>query len=132
MNPTRRRFIEVIPLAGAASWLVACSDKAPAPAPMVAPAPAPLADAAPASPAAPATTATLVDEKEPAAVALGYVAVASRADTTRFKNYAAGQACSNCALYGGKPGDATGPCPLFAGRLVAGPGWCSGYVKKTT
>jgi hypothetical protein len=65
-------------------------------------------------------------------VALGYVAVASRADTTRFKNHAAGQACSNCALYGGKPGDATGSCPLFAGRLVAGPGWCSGYVKKTT
>ena len=136
MNPTRRRFIEVIPLAGAASWLVACSDKAPAPAPMAAPAhpPAPVADAAPASPAAPApaATATLVDEKEPAAVALGYVTVASRADTTRYKTHAADQACSGCALYGGKPGDATGPCPLFAGRLVAGPGWCNGYVKKTT
>ena len=136
MNPTRRRFIEVIPVAGAASWLAACSDKAPPPAPAPAPtvAPAPVAEVASASPAAPApaATATLVDEKEPAAVALGYVAVASRADTTRFKNHAAGQACSNCALYGGKPGDATGPCPLFAGRLVAGPGWCSGYVKKTT
>ena len=136
MNPTRRRFIEVIPLAGAASWLAACSDKAPPPAPAPAPtvAPAPVAEVASASPAAPApaATATLVDEKEPAAVALGYVAVASRADTTRFKNHAAGQACSNCALYGGKPGDATGPCPLFAGRQVAAPGWCSGYVKKTT
>ena len=94
--------------------------------------PGPSACAAAAVGSSPAATAALVDEKEPAAVALGYVAVDSRADTTRYKNHAAGQACSNCALYGGKPGDATGSCPLFAGRLVAGPGWCSGYVKKTT
>jgi hypothetical protein len=73
-----------------------------------------------------------VDESDATALALGYVAVASRADTGRFKSYAPGQACSNCALFGGKAGDASGACPLFAGRLVAAPGWCSGYVKKTT
>ena len=61
---------------------------------------------------------------------LGYVAVASRADVSKFKNYAAGQACSNCALYAGKAGDAQGPCPLFAGKHVMAAGWCSAYVKK--
>lgn len=141
MSPSRRRFIEAIPLAGAAAWLAACSDQAPAPAPApaptpaAAPAPAAPADTAPASPATPpaaAATASLVEENDPTALALGYVAVASRADTSRFKSYAAGQACSNCALFGGKAGDASGACPLFAGRLVAAPGWCSGYVKKTT
>ena len=68
--------------------------------------------------------------QHPAAVGLGYVAVASRADVSKFKNYAAGQLCSNCALYAGKAGEAQGPCPLFAGKHVMAAGWCSAYVKK--
>ena len=47
-----------------------------------------------------------------------------------YKTYAAGQVCSNCALYQGKPTDAAGGCPLFAGKQVAGKGWCSAYAKK--
>jgi hypothetical protein len=72
----------------------------------------------------------VVDEKDPVAVSLGYVADASRADATKYKTYAAGQACANCALYAGKPGDATGPCPLYGGRQVAAKGWCGSYAKK--
>ena len=69
----------------------------------------------------------MVNEKDPQAAALAYAA-----DATKGKNpkYAAGQKCSNCALYQGKATDAAGGCPLFAGKKVAGPGWCSAYAKK--
>jgi len=72
----------------------------------------------------------LVDEKDPQAVALGYVADAKRVDTKKFPKFAAGQACSNCSLFQGKPTDKAGACALFPGKLVAGPGWCSAWVKK--
>jgi High potential iron-sulfur protein len=47
-----------------------------------------------------------LDEKDPQAVALGYVSDATKADSKRFPKYAAGQQCGNCALFQGKPGDA--------------------------
>ncbi len=72
----------------------------------------------------------MVDEKNPQAAALGYVADATKTDTKKFPKYAAGQLCSNCALYQGKPTDAAGGCPLFAGKQVAGKGWCSAWAKK--
>jgi hypothetical protein len=71
-----------------------------------------------------------VAETEPVAASLGYVADASRADTAKYKTYAAGQSCAACALYAGKAGDAAGPCPIFGGRQVAAKGWCSAYAKK--
>jgi hypothetical protein len=73
----------------------------------------------------------MVDPADPAAVALGYVAVAAQADKEKFKTYADGQACSNCTLFGGQAGDESGLCPLFAGKKVSAKGWCSAYVKKT-
>jgi hypothetical protein len=74
--------------------------------------------------------AAMVAESDPQAKALGYVAVAAKADKAKFPKYAAGQLCSNCALYQGKATDAAGGCPLFAGKQVAGPGWCSAWAKK--
>lgn len=74
--------------------------------------------------------ATMLDEKDPQAGALGYKADATKVDKTKFPKYAAGQLCSNCALYQGKPADAAAGCPLFAGKQVAGKGWCSAYAKK--
>ena len=71
-----------------------------------------------------------VDEKDPQAVALGYVSDAAKADKAKFKNYAAGQRCGNCQLFQGKPTDAAGGCPLFAGKQVSNSGWCSAYAKK--
>jgi hypothetical protein len=71
-----------------------------------------------------------VDEKDPQAVALGYVADATKADKKKYPKYAAGQACNNCALFQGKAADAAAACPLFAGKTVAGKGWCSAYAKK--
>ena len=72
----------------------------------------------------------MVDEKDPQATSLGYVAEARRADAKRFPRYAAGQQCANCAVYQGKPGDKAGGCPLFAGKQVAAGGWCSAWAKK--
>ena len=71
-----------------------------------------------------------LDEKDPQAMALGYVADATKADAKKFPKYAAGQNCINCALYQGKPADVAGGCPLFAGKQVAGKGWCSAWAKK--
>ena len=73
---------------------------------------------------------TLLDEKDAAAVAVGYVTDAKRVDTKKYPKYAAGQVCSNCAIYQGKASDKTGGCPLFAGKQVAGAGWCSAWAKK--
>lgn len=71
-----------------------------------------------------------LDEKDPQAVALGYVAEASKADTGKFPKYASGQKCAACVLYQGKAGDASGGCPLFGTKQVAAKGWCSAWSKK--
>jgi hypothetical protein len=77
-----------------------------------------------------AQTPPLVTEADPQAKALGYFAVATKTDKTKYPKYAADQNCSNCALYQGKATDAAGGCPLFAGKQVAGKGWCSAWAKK--
>ena len=135
---TRRQIIRIAPAlplmtaAGATALLAACGEKkpveiaapaaAPTPAPAAAPAPTPaeppVAAAAPPSPAA-AATGPMVDEKDAAAVGLGYVAEASKVDKTKYAQYVSGSACSNCALYQGAAGSAQGGCPLFAGKQVA-------------
>jgi hypothetical protein len=69
-------------------------------------------------------------EKDPAAVALGYVEDATKTDTKKFPKYANGQLCSNCSLYQGKATDERAGCPLFAGKQVKGKGWCNAWVKK--
>ena len=77
-----------------------------------------------------AKTLPMVDEKDPQAVALGYVADTKRADKKKYPKHEDSQACANCALYQGKATDKAGPCPLFAGKLVASTGWCSAWAKK--
>ena len=140
---TRRQLIQSIPAlplittASAAALLAACGDKKPAevvaPAPAPAPAPEPVAAApspAPAPSQAPAmATGPLVDEKDAQALALGYVAVAAKADKAKFPKYADGQMCSNCSLYQGGAAD-QGGCPLVPGKQVLAKAWCSAYNKK--
>jgi len=70
---------------------------------------------------------------DPAAKALRYVedaTLAKRAD--KMGVAAADQVCSNCRFY--ITDDVTAawaPCQLFQNRLVAGPGWCAGWVPKS-
>jgi hypothetical protein len=74
--------------------------------------------------------AVKVDEKDPQAVALGYVADTAKADAKKFPKHSKDQKCGNCALFQGKAGDVAGGCPLFGTKQVAAGGWCSAYAKK--
>ncbi len=76
-----------------------------------------------------AQTARL-DEKDAQAQSLGYKHDATKVDKAKFPKYVAGQNCASCTFYQGKPTDAWGGCPIFAGKQVAAKGWCSAYVKK--
>ncbi len=71
-----------------------------------------------------------LDEKDPQAVGLGYVADTAKADTKKYPKHTKDQKCSNCALFQGKAGDAAGGCPLFGAKQVAAGGWCSAWAKK--
>ncbi len=77
-----------------------------------------------------AMAAPMVDEKDTAAMGLGYAADSSKVDAKKQPKHAAGNSCANCALYQGKAGAASGPCPLFAGKEVTAKGWCSAWAKK--
>lgn len=98
---TSRRQLLLLPLAGAAGLVRAA---APAPA--------------------------LLDPKDPAAVAQGYVPDAAHVDRAKWPKYAPGQSCASCALYQGAAGSASGPCPIYGGKAVAAKGWCNVFVKK--
>jgi hypothetical protein len=71
-----------------------------------------------------------LDEKDPQAVGLGYVADTTKADTKKYPKHTKDQKCGNCALFQGKAGDAAGGCPLFGTKQVAANGWCSAWAKK--
>ncbi len=72
----------------------------------------------------------MLDEKDPQAVALAYKADGTKTDKVKFPKYDTAQNCTNCALYQGKAADKAAGCPLFAGKQVAGKGWCSAWAKK--
>jgi High potential iron-sulfur protein len=72
----------------------------------------------------------MVDEADATAKSLGYVADATKADKTKYKQYAAPQACANCQLYIGDAKAAAGGCSIFPQKQVASKGWCSAYIKK--
>jgi len=72
----------------------------------------------------------MVAESDAKATALGYKADATKVDKSKQPKYAAGQVCTNCALFQGSASAAAGGCPLFAGKQVAGKGWCNAWVKK--
>ncbi len=71
-----------------------------------------------------------IDEKDPQATAVGYLHDTTKVDAKKHPKHNKAQKCSNCQLYQGKASDAWGGCPLFAGKQVAGNGWCTAYAKK--
>ncbi|MDQ6681131.1 MAG: high-potential iron-sulfur protein [Pseudomonadota bacterium] len=101
---SRRSFLYLIPAAGAALAGVEAGAQTPPP--------------------------PMVDEKDPQAVSLGYVADAKRVDKAKFPKYAPPQHCAICQFYQGAAILPAAPCTIFAGKRVAGPGWCSAYVAK--
>ena len=77
-----------------------------------------------------ASAQAMLSETDPQAANLGYKADGSKVDKAKFPKYAAGRACSNCALYQGAPNSNAGACPLFAGKQVAAKGWCNAWAQK--
>lgn len=71
-----------------------------------------------------------LDEKDPLAVAMGYVHDAKKVDANKVPQYKPGQKCSNCLQLTGKEGDAWRPCNIFPGKVVAAEGWCKVWVLK--
>ena len=71
-----------------------------------------------------------LEESNPQAVALGYKHDSKQVDSKKFPKHEASQACHNCQLFQGKADDEWGGCAIFPGKQVAGPGWCSAWIKK--
>lgn len=71
-----------------------------------------------------------LDEKDPTAVALGYVHDAKKVDAAKAPQYKPGAKCHNCIQLQGKEGDQWRPCTLFPGKLVNADGWCKVWVLK--
>ena len=71
-----------------------------------------------------------LDEKDAAAVALGYLHDAKKVDPAKNPTYKAGQTCANCLQIQGKDGEAWRGCNLFPGKQVAASGWCRVWVQK--
>lgn len=103
-NPSRRAFVMTV-VAGGSALAVSSRVSAQAAAPVLA-------------------------EADPQAVALGYKADNTKVDKAKYPQHAATQMCNGCNFFQGKPTDAMAPCQLFAGKQVAGKGWCSAYAKK--
>ena len=72
---------------------------------------------------------TLLDEDEPAAVAIAYVANARNVDAKKFPSYRRGQSCATCAFIEFGTGLQRG-CTLVPGRLVMAPGWCKAWKLR--
>jgi hypothetical protein len=75
-------------------------------------------------------TPARLDEKDPAAVALGYLHDAKKVDPAKNPTYKAGQHCANCLQIQGKDGEAWRGCNLFPNKQVAADGWCRVWVQK--
>jgi hypothetical protein len=71
-----------------------------------------------------------LDEKDPAAVALGYVENAARVDVKKYPGFAKGSTCENCLQLQGRAGDTYRPCSLFPGKVVSVSGWCKSWTPE--
>jgi hypothetical protein len=71
-----------------------------------------------------------LEESDPVATALGYKADTTQVDGQKYPQHKAEQKCAACALYTGKPGDPSGPCSVFGGKIVSSGGWCATFALK--
>ncbi len=71
-----------------------------------------------------------VDLDEPLAKALKYVHDASGHTPEANPPFKPGSDCTNCRFWTAAEDVEWGPCTLFPGKLVAGPGWCVSWAPK--
>ena len=69
----------------------------------------------------------MVDEADAAAVAVEYVADATRVDAASHPAFRPDQNCASCAVYTGASGEASGGCVLFPHKRVTAQGWCTAW-----
>lgn len=74
---------------------------------------------------------TLLDPREPAAVALAYTNNSAKVDVARYPIFKRGQTCANCVLIETGTGRTRG-CEILPGRLVAATGWCRAWKARGT
>jgi hypothetical protein len=99
---SRRRFIELVPVAGATlCWGMPAQAQA-----------------------------TRLDETDPKAVAVGYVHDGARVDARKYPKYLPGEDCAGCLFYLAKPTEPWGPCSIFPRKLVAAKGWCDAFATR--
>jgi hypothetical protein len=73
---------------------------------------------------------TPLNPSDATAQALGFVADASKVVAASNPTFKAGQMCSNCAQFQGKPTDSTAGCTIFSGHSVPASGWCRVWSKR--
>jgi hypothetical protein len=73
---------------------------------------------------------TPLDPNDPVAKSLGFVNDSTKVDAAANPTHNATQKCGTCAQFGGKAGDARGPCNVFVGHTVPVGGWCKVWAKK--
>jgi len=105
---SRRSFISLVGIAGAAALLGARPGTAPAQAAQL----------------------PHLTEADPTAKALGYTEDAGKVDKSKFPTYKAGAHCATCNFFQGAAGQAYGPCQLFPGKAVNAHGWCASHTPK--
>jgi hypothetical protein len=71
-----------------------------------------------------------LDEKDPAAIALGYIENAARVDVKKYPGFVKGSTCENCLQLQGRAGDTYRPCSLFPGKVVSVSGWCKSWTPE--
>jgi hypothetical protein len=71
-----------------------------------------------------------LDPNDPVAKSLGFVNDSTKVDAAANPTHTAAQKCGTCAQFGGKAGDARGPCNVFVGHSVPQGGWCKVWAKK--
>jgi High potential iron-sulfur protein len=80
--------------------------------------------------AAAQATPPKLDEKDPLAVAMGYVHDAKKVDANKTPQYKPNSTCANCSQLTGKEGDEWRPCNIFPGKVVNAKGWCKVWVPR--
>jgi High potential iron-sulfur protein len=71
-----------------------------------------------------------LDEKDPLAVAMGYVHDVKKVDVNKTPQLKKGAHCANCMQIQGKDGEEWRGCNIFPGKLVNANGWCKVWVAK--
>lgn len=79
--------------------------------------------------AAAAAERTLLDEKEPAALKIGYVANSRKVDPAANPGFKRSHTCATCAFIDFGTARQRG-CSLVPGRLVEAGGWCRLWKLK--